>query len=216
MRNNKLFKISYLISVILIILGFVLSLTIPRLKYKSISNNSVEIVSSLGINKNVIIEDTYKGKNIEGIGVRAFDSKKIDNISFRTDKLKYIERRAFYNSNIENIVIPRSVTDIYQNAFSYSKLKTVTFENESKLNAIPGSCFFNCVDLETIEIPNNIESVGSLAFFNCKKLKEIYLPSGVSVYNDAFYGCNITIHCKDTSNFRSGFDIGANIKIVND
>jgi hypothetical protein len=42
------------------------------------------------------------------------------------------------------------------------------------------------------------------------------LPSGVSVYNDAFYGCNITIHCKDTSNFRNGFDKGANIKIVND
>ena len=51
--------------------------------------------------------------------------------------------------------------------------------------------FNNCINLESITIPNSVTSIGDYAFLNCINLESITIPNSVtSIGHDAFYGCD--------------------------
>ncbi len=209
--RNKFIHFSLLVTLITILISYMVCLMIPRNSY-TLKDNGYELTRSYGIKNSEVIKTTYKNKDIIGLGVRCFEGEKLKYVTFEDNiNLEYIERRAFYNTKLDYIKIPKSVKYIYQNAFSYSTLEEVEFEDESNLLAISGSMFFSCTNLNKINIPENIKSIGSLAFYNCTSLKEIIIPDKVKVYANAFAGCNITIYCNDISNFEEGFDNDANI-----
>ena len=84
--------------------------------------------------------------------------------------------------------------DFYIN-FNITKtqVKTVEFNNDitfdNSNNTI--SCFNNCVNLLSINIPNGIINIGENGFKNCEILKSIKMTSVTNIGNSAFEGCEL-------------------------
>ena len=134
---------------------------------------------------------------------------------------------AFYEfKNLQNITIPNTVTSIGDSAFESdtkdfekSPLKTVTFENNSKVEKIGFAAFRNCFNLTSITIPDsvisigdyafdtngietlvigkNVTSIGNYAFAHCWLLESVTIPDSVtSIKNSTFYDCYNLISVK--------------------
>ena len=108
-----------------------------------------------------------------------------------------IPEGAFYNSRIQSIVIPDSVTIIDEKAFAdCQNLKSVKLPKSIK--TIEHATFFLCESLEEVVIPEGIETIGSQAFMDCSSLKQLNLPSSLkNIDYEAFSYCtsleNVTI-----------------------
>lgn len=82
------------------------------------------------------------------------------------------------NNNMEEVIIPDTVTDVYERAFeNCGSLKSVTLGKSMKY--IGTSVFESDVNLTTVNMNNSIEEIGWFAFNNCENLKEISLPDSV-------------------------------------
>lgn len=118
--------------------------------------------------------------------------------------LKIIGQNAFYDSEINQIVIPSNVIKICENAFNYCQhLNYVVFEKNSKLaimkisipksvKKIAESSFENCRSLEFLDLSesSNLISIEKKNAFNGIHIKCIVIPSSVVYINkNAFIGC---------------------------
>ena len=89
-----------------------------------------------------------------------------DDVLFNKDKSKII---SFRNQKIESYIIPNSVTDIGNSAFSF------------------------CRSLTNIVIPNSVTDIGNSAFSDCSSLSNIVIPDSVTAIGDyAFYYCSLS------------------------
>ena len=89
-----------------------------------------------------------------------------DDVLFNKDKSKII---SFRNQKIESYIIPNSVTDIGNSAFS------------------------NCSSLSNIVIPDSVTAIGNFAFWGCSSLSNIVIPDSVTAIGDyAFYYCSLS------------------------
>lgn len=97
----------------------------------------------------------------------------------------------FYNCPITEIKLPASLETIEVNAFiGCPLLKTVTFENESKLKFINGTydgsggyhgAFYGLEKLEIVDMSgcSQIEAIGEAAFWNCSNLEKIKIGTEI-------------------------------------
>lgn len=101
----------------------------------------------------------------------------------------YIPEGFFNESKLTEIVIPDSVEEIGEGAFSSCQLlENVTFGKSVKI--IGDSAFEDCPVLCEVELPNSLEEIGQCAFVSCESLTEIVIPDKVATINDrAFEGC---------------------------
>ncbi len=125
-----------------------------------------------------------------------YDCNALADITFAEGcKLSALNNSVFYNTAITEIQIPANVETI-ASPFSYcQQLKTVTFEDNSKLTSI-GRTFaeYQEIPLETIEIPNSVETIGYEAFGSVYTLKNVYFEPNSSLHSieqGAFYCCGI-------------------------
>ncbi|MGL4948591.1 MAG: leucine-rich repeat domain-containing protein [Mycoplasma sp.] len=101
-----------------------------------------------------------------------------------------------------NLVIPKSAANIEvkelfsgdsNNNFSTQikdKLKSISFENGSKLTSIVDYAFADCTSLETIAFSESLTSIGNYAFSNCSSLTSITLWDSLeAIGNSAFNKC---------------------------
>ena len=114
--------------------------------------------------------------------------------------------------NITELEIPASVTEVADNAANQlSKLKALTFANNSQCITIGNNAFKSCYSLTGVSIPAKVTSIGLNAFYGCSSLKELTFEDGEetlslkgsdysksfkinnhSYYSyNPFYGCNI-------------------------
>ncbi len=91
-----------------------------------------------------------------------------------------------YDSVIEEIRIPDSVTEIGDGAFMFhsnvenvSPLKKVVFGENSNLKRIDSEAFSGCWSLTEIDFPDGLETIGQSAFEECISLSEIRIPDSV-------------------------------------
>ena len=85
--------------------------------------------------------------------------------------------RAFEYTNIEEISIPASVTDICHDAFSSCLLlKKVSIEEGDYL-CVHNRAFVNCVDLKEIKLPESLDMIFSGAFCGCNRLQSLHIPA---------------------------------------
>ncbi|MBC8596018.1 leucine-rich repeat domain-containing protein [Qingrenia yutianensis] len=108
-------------------------------------------------------------------------------VLFNKDKTELVR----YPSGNERstYIIPESVQNIYESAFSYAKnLTDVTLpQNISKL---ADNTFSDCTNLKGIEIPKNVTEIGSYAFSDCSNLEKAVLHDGiVTLGSGVFYEC---------------------------
>ncbi len=104
--------------------------------------------------------------------------------------LTIIESMAFMHYGIKSICIPKDVVKIESQAFYYSHLENVTFEDNSKLEHIERLAFGQ-TKLKEIRLPQSINEMGDGVFVGCKELTNINSDS--QTYHSWFfegYGCN--------------------------
>ena len=128
-----------------------------------------------------------------------------------------IQSLSAYASQITNVKIGSSITEIGEEAFRGLSISAVTFEDNAELQKIGTNAFRDCVVLKTVEIPASVETIGEKAFqgcasletltfdansqlktvgagknafANCTSLKSVVLPDSVETIGVAcFYGC---------------------------
>lgn len=99
-------------------------------------------------------------------------------------------------TNLEDIVLPSSLSEIEMGAFEdCASLESITIPE--KVTEIKFSTFKDCEALEKVTFHNNIKSVGINAFSGCTSLKDINIPSSVKrIGEDAF--CNTALFMDET------------------
>ena len=112
-----------------------------------------------------------------------------DDALFNKDKSKII---SFRNQEIESYIIPNSVVNIGDGAFSRCRsLTNIVIPNS--VTDIGNSAFSNCSSLSNIVIPDSVTAIGNFAFWGCSSLSNIVIPDSVTAIGDyAFYYCSLS------------------------
>lgn len=113
----------------------------------------------------------------------AFDTLRLPSEDDRGTPVAAINSKAFQDyTHVETVIIPKEIEVIKDFAFAgCTNLKTVVFEEGSKLKTIEEEAFWKCSSLESITLPSGLTSLGEGAFNECGKLTSINLPDGVTV-----------------------------------
>ena len=113
--------------------------------------------------------------------------------SIITDTISKIGIGAFSGfTNITKIVIPNSVTEIKEEAFSYCEnLKDIELPKNLKCR-LESNIFNGCKSLERLEIPSGVLIIEGPMFGFSNNLKEIVVDKNNQVY-DSREGCNAII-----------------------
>lgn len=135
----------------------------------------------VGEDTSVTVPDTVKH-----ICANAFNDHSLDS----SDRYfgYYGSSENYVRNEIEEIVLPDTVLDIDEKAFSDMKgLKSVKLS--ASLQEIPYHAFARCIGLKSIVIPESVERIGQEAFLYCEKLEDVTVPGNVtSIGKNAFKG----------------------------
>lgn len=125
--------------------GYKVEATEPDLKddnfgYFILDNDKVMITRYYGDKSSVEIPSKIENYTVTSIGKSVFDSDKI-----------------------QEIVVPDTVTDIQDYAFASNRnMRKITLSKN--LKKLGTNVFFNCMSLESLELPASLESIGAFAF----------------------------------------------------
>ena len=125
-----------------------------------------------------------------------------------------IDEAALKYAPIKKLVLPATIKSIGDEAFSFSAIEEVDFDNisghECKLGkyafshcvnlkevwvsgytpCISEGAFADCFALEKAVIPGGVQEIGKDAFSNCAKLEDLQLPSSLTTIGEsAFWNC---------------------------
>lgn len=93
------------------------------------------------------------------------------------------------NKNSTEIILPKEVEKIYDNAFN-SCVALKSLEIPSNVKEIGDGAFFSCQGLTDIKLPSTIEVIGINTFFYCTSLKSVEIPNSVKlICRGAFHNC---------------------------
>lgn len=106
--------------------------------------------------------------------------------------VKTIGSGCFATTDIESVIVPDSVTEIWDSAFFHCKnLSKITLSKN--ITAIAPKTFEGCTALTDIEIPEKVTVIDAYAFFECASLTKLTVPQGVTtVATYAFLNSGIT------------------------
>lgn len=171
------------------------SVTIPEsvtlIDYGAFENcralTSVTIPSSVTTIGKDAFEDCWNLTKVEISDLTAWC-----NISFATipSNPLYHAKHLFINgTELTELVIPESITEIGQNAFCFCHgLTSVTIHDA--ITKIGNNAFQNCIQMTTLAIGNSVYSIGDAVFYNCENLTSATIPNSVSsIGSDAFANC---------------------------
>ena len=156
-----------------------------------ISLTSVEIpdsVTSIGMSAFAACEGLASvtiGNNVRSIGFGAFQGcSSMASINVKNSNQKY-DSRDNCNAIIEsatnsllygckNTVIPNSVTNIGDYAFSYCR-DLISINLSDNVTSIGKWSFEGCINLKTINLCRHIETIGEKAFYGCEQLDSVFI-----------------------------------------
>ena len=155
-------------------------------------NNGIETIEPYAFAECVLLQsDVVIPASVKTIGNYAFWKSGITSLRLN-EGLTTIGTCAFEQSAIHGVlIIPNSVTTIYNNAFSscYYLTEITLSENVSVLN---NSVFYNCNRVTKLTLPEGkLTSIGSSTFNSCKALQSVVIPKSVTILNSsAFANCS--------------------------
>ncbi|HBN12732.1 MAG TPA: hypothetical protein DD415_03860 [Clostridiales bacterium] len=139
-----------------------------------------------------IVQDkfTYESNASDTLTVTGYtgnDSSPIIPFEHSGKKITAIATGAFAYGKFASITIPDNITEIGEQAFAHSELKSVKLSDNVK---ILKNVFYDCKQLENVELGRGLETICEHAFFNCETLNKITIPSSVAeIQPEAFTGC---------------------------
>ena len=93
-----------------------------------------------------------------------------------------------YAEGLTDVRIPDSVEIIYGGAFEGCGLTSVRIPDS--VSTICMRCFYNCRNLESIDLVTGLTTIERLAFYGCRKLASVVLPDGFTTLGEgAFTNC---------------------------
>jgi hypothetical protein len=125
--------------------------------------------------------------SVTSIGERAFaDCPFLRDVAL-PESLTEIRSGMFVRcSNLKHIRIPSGVRSIERYAFCQSGLLEIVLPES--LESIGEGAFTECTGLKKIVIPPKVKEIGPRAFADCTALADVELPPGMTVAPDAFEG----------------------------
>ena len=144
----------------------------------TITDGNASITGYIGDEPSVEIPETLEDAPVTKINSGAFYNKEIESVVV-PDGVEKIGMVAFGNcQNLETVVLPDTVHELNNSTFTNnSSLTDIKMPNDLKL--IGQNTFANCTSLQTIVIPESVEMIGMGAFMNCSSLTGIEIPDGV-------------------------------------
>ena len=143
---------------------------------------------------------TVSLKGAVEIGDRAFSySSTLRNV-YLSDKLKKIGGVEFWDcNNLECLVLPDSVTDIGEYAFSQSGIKYILGGKNAQYGQ---QMFLNCKKLTLVQLSDAVQYLPKQFFKGCTSLEKLYLPENClgSEDNELFYDIpenQVTVYGKE-------------------
>ena len=135
------------------------------------------------------IEKIQIGGEIISLGNRCFmGMTKLKSIEFQSNVLKRIGKGALFNSSLETITIPSSVEIIEENVFENNRqLKTIQFENGSKLKTIGKKVFKYCISLVSVSFPSSVENIGEHVLEGCKQLESVSFGEQLKTFSLSYF-----------------------------
>jgi hypothetical protein len=92
---------------------------------------------------------------------------------------------------VSEVTIPATVKTIHKRAFENCRsLTNVNFAAYSQLKTIDHWAFYECINLQSINIPEGVTTIGNGAFYGCAYLDSLTLPSTLeSIADNGFALC---------------------------
>lgn len=90
-----------------------------------------------------------------------------------------------YNKSINNVILEEGVTSIFERAFDYSKIVSITLP--STLEYIGEYAFYYCDTIESISLPDGLKAIDEKALSACHKLTEVVIPDSVTTLGDGVF-----------------------------
>lgn len=134
----------------------------------------------------LIIPHQYKGKQIDRIGPHCFDYLMI-NLLCIEEGVEYLEDEACENSHIYNVKLPRGLK-IGKRCFAGSQLEDILLPKS--LHIIKEETFLNCKNLKSIWAQVGLNTISYNAFKGCESLKEAHFHILKTIKDGAFEGCS--------------------------
>ena len=101
----------------------------------------------------------------------------LKNLDISEVNITALPTRAFHASeNVENLILPNTLTTIGSKMFAESTLKFVIIP--VGVTTIEQAAFEKCTALTSIEIPASVETIGDSAFMGCSKLATVTFEKG--------------------------------------
>ena len=94
--------------------------------------------------------------------------------------------QAFYKStNVENLILPNTLTTIGEEMFYHSALKTIVIPES--VETIERAAFCGCENLSSFEIPARVKTIEEEVFCYCRSLTSIEIPANVKTIGDGAF-----------------------------
>ena len=172
------------------------TITIPR---SVTSINGDAFIGCKGITEIFVDPDNTRFSSLDGVLFNKDQTKLIQYTIGKYDQASYsiprgvteIGDNAFsYCYGLESIDIPNSVQVIGENAFS-NCTELIGLNIPDSVTDIGSGAFSNCTHLKSVNISSGLNTIGSSAFSGCLRLESLTIPEGVSeIGESAFSGCN--------------------------
>lgn len=166
-------------------------------------NNDIKTISNSAFEQCTNLKEVYisESSSLLSIGNQSFDGcKSLKNLNIPS-KLTNIGINAFRNciSYDKKIILPGTVNTLGHGCFYKSAITEFEIPDYSKLISIPAEAFYECKNLEKINISTsrNLKTIEDNAFYGCKNLcnnmtnrGRLCLPNSITTIKDyAFYNC---------------------------
>jgi len=116
----------------------------------------------------------------------AFSRTTLVTFEFPEHSLSVIKEDAFYRSyDLTGVVIPQGASIEKEAFFACKGLKSVTLPSD--LTVIPDGAFEECLQLESVYIPDLVTKIGDTAFKFCESMTDVRLPPELETIGDAAF-----------------------------
>lgn len=140
--------------------------------------SDVKVIGSNSFYNCQTVQSVEIPDSVTNIETSAFENcSNLKTVKF-SNNLQEIGQWAFFDTNLEKVILPNSVKIISPFAFRNCK-SLVSVVMPAELEKIEKSTFYGCESLNDVSMNTKLKSIGPNAFSRCSSLKTINLPASL-------------------------------------